>query len=292
MLDYRILTFLKVCEHMSFSKAANELHLSQPAVSQHIKYLENEYTCDLFVRHNKSVILTKSGQMLYQNLQTMKNDEEKLKKQLKTIDNTNNIINFGVTLTIGEYALVSKLISYIKCESKTNFNIYYKNTNLLLSYLKNGKIDFAIIEGKLDSDLYNTRKIQTEKYIAVCSSTHVFTRKVNSIYDLLDEKLIVRENGSGTLAIFESILSIQNLSLDSFSNRIMVDNMHMIVELLKNDCGISFLYKSAVKEELENGVLREITLDNFELSHEFSFVWNKGSIFSDDYLKIYDKLIK
>lgn len=67
--------------------------------------------------------------------------------------------------------------------------------------------------------------------------------------------------------------------------------MHTIISLLKKDCGISFMYKTAVKEDLQDGILKEIILDDFKLQHNFEFIWKKDSIFSDKYISINEEFL-
>ena len=85
MLDYRINTFLKVCETLNYTLAAKELHITQPAVSQHIHYLEEEYETTLFVYSNKQLSLTRSGEILRKYLMTMQNDEKNIIKEYDRI---------------------------------------------------------------------------------------------------------------------------------------------------------------------------------------------------------------
>ena len=79
--------------------------------------------------------------------------------------------------------------------------------------------------------------------------------------------------------------------MSDFKHYIEVENMHTIIGLLKKDCGISFVYKIAVAEELEQGILKEICLDDFKMKHDFDFIWEKGSIYSEKYAAICDELI-
>ena len=83
MLDFRMETFLKVCEYMNFTHAAHDLNLTQPAVSQHIKYLEKEYDAPLFARDKKKLTLTPAGEILRSALETMRNDENTMKIRMK-----------------------------------------------------------------------------------------------------------------------------------------------------------------------------------------------------------------
>ena len=104
--------------------------------------------------------------------------------------------------------------------------------------------------------------------------------------DLTCERLLVRENGSGTRNILERSLTARGLHITDFMHYTEVENMHTIISLLKKDCGISFLYKIAVENELQSGVLKEIPLDDFKMQHDFDIIWEKHSIYTDKYLSI------
>ena len=100
---------------------------------------------------------------------------------------------------------------------------------------------------------------KTEEYIAVAAKNHEFQKEIKVLKDLTDERLLIRENGSGTRAILTKSLAVKNLTVDDFPKTIEVENIHTIVDLLCRDCGISFLYKSAVEKEIENGNLKKIS---------------------------------
>lgn len=293
MLDFRSLTFLSVCKHMNFTKAAIELSLSQPAVSQHIRYLEDKYNCILFIRNKKDIQLTPEGKLLFSALKTISQDEKKIYEQIRHLSDDKGMLknySFGLSMTIGEYAITPAILKLVHENPETNFHIKYQNTETLLKCLDNGIIDFAVVEGYVNSDYYNVKKISSEEYIPVCSGKYKFSKPVGQLSDLLGERLIHREVGSGTLAMLISILAMQNISINDFGRTVEVNNMHMIVQLLKSSCGISFLYKSAVEPELKSGELVEIKLKDFKVVHDFSFIWNKNSIFSDEYEGIYNRI--
>lgn len=288
MLDFRIETFLKVCEYMNFTHAAEALCMTQPAVSQHIKYLEEKYEQPLFIRDKKKLYLTPAGEILKSTLETMRNDENTMKNRMKESMIGKRIITFGVTMTIGGYTIIPSLIDFIKSNPDTEVNIKYGNTQTLLSYLQEGSIDFAIVEGYFKPDNYDTRVFKEEEYIAVASKNHKFKKDIKVLKDLTDEKLLIREKGSGTRAILVKNLSVKNMNIGDFSNVIEIEDIHAIVNLLCRDCGISFLYKSAVEKELKNGELIKIDLEDFKVSYNFTFLWNKDSAFSNEYEKIFE----
>lgn len=290
MLDFRMETFLKVCEYMNFTHAAHDLNLTQPAVSQHIKYLEKEYDAPLFVRDKKKLTLTPAGEILRSALETMRNDENTMKIRMKESLCGKKVLTFGVTMTIGEYAIVPSLSAFIKKHPDTDIHVRYANTQTLLSLLYEGSIDFAIVEGYFKSDNFETRIFKTEEYIAVVSKNHVFQKPVHCLKDLTSERLLIREHGSGTRAILTKTLALKNMSIQNFPHIVEIENIHAIVSLLCQDCGISFLYKSAVEQEINDGRLRQIPLSDFMVMHDFTFLWNKDSVFSQEYEVIFNEL--
>ena len=290
MLDFRMETFLAVCKYMNFTRAAEALNLTQPAVSQHIKYLETKYDVPLFIRERKNLALSPAGEILRSSLESLRNDENTMKKRMKESLSGKKVLTFGVTMTIGEYAILPSLSDFIKAHPDTDFHIRYDNTKTLLSDLYEGNLDFAIVEGYFKKDNYQTRVFRTEEYIAVASSQHEFAKPIHCMQDLTAERLLIREPGSGTRAILSRALALKNMSILNFPHIVEVENIHTIVSLLRQDCGISFLYKTAVQQEIIDGTLKQIQLDDFMLMHDFTFIWNKDSIFSQEYEAIFEEL--
>ncbi|MDY2836411.1 MAG: LysR substrate-binding domain-containing protein [Bilifractor sp.] len=211
----------------------------------------------------------------------MKNDEELLKRELSS-DRSNKKITFGVTMTIGEYAISGPVSGFLKEHPDMDFVIHFGNTAELLKNLQDGSIDFALVEGYYPDGLYDTILYQTEKFIPVCASRHRFPKNPEQLSDLFSERLLVREPGSGTRNILERALSLGNHGIDSFYHYIQVENMHTIIQFLCCDCGISFLYQAAVEDELKLGILQEIPLSDFSIRHDFTFLWPKDSVFSEE----------
>lgn len=292
MLDFRTDTFLTVCKTMNFTAAAKELHITQPAVSQHIHFLENEYQAALFEYHNKQLSLTPAGEVLKRRLTSMKNDEKNIQLEIRSLSYRIESLSIGVTMTIGEYAIVDRLASFLLNHPHMNIHLHYGNTALLLGLLDAGEIDMAIIEGNYPKEHYAHKKYSTEDYIAVCAANHQFVSGTPStVSDLIGERLIVRKAGSGTRNILEENLLARGLRISNFTHYIEVENMHTIISFLKKDCGISFMYKVAVLEELNQNILKEIQLDDFKMKHDFDFVWGKNSIYTEKYLALCAELL-
>lgn len=292
MLDFRTETFLTVCQTMNFTTAARQLNITQPAVSQHIRFLEEQYNASLFVYKNKQLFLTRSGEILHKRLLTMKNDEKSVMEELKSNLVGIETLSIGVTMTIGEYAIVDKLACFLIQHPEINIHLHYGNTLQLLKLLDDGQISIAIVEGNYPKENYSHKNYSTEDYIAVCAASHKFmTGQPHTINDLVCERLLVREEGSGTRNILEQNLIAHGLRIADFIHYTKVENMHTIIGLLKRDCGISFLYKIAVESELKSGILKEIPLDDFKMQHDFDIIWEKHSIYTEKYLSICEEFI-
>ena len=292
MLDFRTETFLTVCQTMNFTAAAKQLNITQPAVSQHIHFLEEQYDTSLFIYQNKQLSLTRSGEILRKHMLTMKNDEKAVMEELRSTLTETESLSIGVTMTIGEYAIVDKLANFLIRHPEINIHLHYGNTSQLLTLLDSGQISMAIVEGNYSKKDYSHKKYSTEDYIAVCAASHRFTTpNPHMISDLITERLLVREEGSGTRNILEQNLTARGLHISDFIHYTEVENMHTIIGLLKKDCGISFLYKIAVEPELHSGVLKEIPLSDFKMQHDFDIIWEKNSIYTDKYLSICNEFV-
>lgn len=288
MIDYRLKTFLALCKLGNYTKTAELLHITQPAVTQHIKYLEEYYNCKLFEYSNKTLHLTEAGKELYSFTMSMHSSSERIKLLINNKNNEKKPITFGATLTIGEYIMPPILEKLIIEYPNLHTTMNVQNTKTLLDKLNEGEIDFALIEGNFNKYEYNHRLFSEENFIGVCSSNSVYSNKSVYFEDLFDERIILREFGSGTRDIFEHIMEEKNMSISCFKNFIELGNMNVIKDLVEKNLGITFVYEEAVKKELNNGQLLKINIYNFNETREFNFVYHKNSLHEQEFLEWYE----
>ncbi len=290
MLDFRIETFLTVCQYMNFTRAAEALNITQPAVSQHIHCLEESYGMALFRYERKRLQLTAAGEMLLQAATTMRHDDIYLRHQLKELQDHNRKLAFGVTLTIGEFVLPKPLAYFLRQNPETDVRMLVANTKELLHKIDSGEIDFALVEGFFPRGAYDSLLYTKNQYIAVCGAEYRFQREIHRVEDLLGERLLLREPGSGTRGVLEKALQSLNLSIEDFQHIAEISNINAIKALTAASCGVTFLYQAAVEKELRQGVLRKITLEDLHISHDFAFIWRRGSMFAGQYQEIFKAL--
>ena len=286
MLDFRMETFLTVCRYMNFTRASEKLNITQPAVSQHIRFLEKHYNTKLFRYEGKKLRLTGAGEILRNASLTMMHDEQSMQNEMQETEKEAEI-RFGATRTIGDSVMGSVLEKYLARYPQARIHMEVENTHDLLVRLDEGRIDFALVEGFFKKSEYDFQIFSREKYIAVCSPDYVFQNTPDCIEKLFQERLLLREGGSGTREVLERCLEAHNLSVQDFDKRMEVGSMQTIKELSKAGCGITFLYEAAVRREMEEGSLRQIPLQDFPVTHEFAFIWRRGSIYADWYRELF-----
>ncbi len=290
MLDFRMRTFLEVCRCLNYTRAAEKLNITQPAVTQHIQYLQEYYGVKLFAYRNKQLALTAGGAALRDAAVTMLHDEEKLRRDLQDLQGGKRSLRFGATLTIGAYALPGRLAAYIKRHPEIRIHILVENTQVLLRELDEGRLDFALVEGYFRKDAYDFLVWAVEPYICVCAAGHPLPEGQVRLEDLFCENLILRNPGSGSREVLVRVLEERNYCPDDFCHVVEVSDLKLIKELVKADCGVSFLYRRAAERELAEGTLRQVPLADFHVEHEFTFLWRKGSVFESEFRQLFKEL--
>lgn len=289
MLDFRVKTFLTVCETMNFTRAADALNVTQPAVSQHIRYMEGYYGVKLFSSRGKRIELTEAGELLKNTMLTMQHDVIFLKRRMGELP-TRRSLHFGVTLTVGEYIIPEAVRRYLCAHPDTAVKMVVANTQELLRKLDGGEIDFALVEGHFAKSEYDHLVYATEPYVAVCGAGYPFRTPPKTVEDLAGERIIVREPGSGSRDILERYLEERSLKLSDFGNLTEIGSIDAIKELVKERCGITFLYEAAARRELKEGTLQKIPLKDFHVLHDLTFIWRHGSAFSGDYAAVFSEM--
>ena len=282
MLDYRILTFLKLCETMNYRITAEELNMTQPAVTQHIHYLEEEYKCKLFIYNRKKLEKTNQAILLEEYARSAYYNEIYLKRKIKSENKIK--INIGATKTIGEFVIGEKIKKLVKNE-KYDISLTIDNTENLIKLMELNKLDFILVEGIFNKDKYGYRLYKKDEFIGICSKNHKFNGKSIKFEELFEEDIIIREEGSGTRRIFEQFLSENSFSLEFFKKKITINNFNLIKELVSANCGISFVYNSVVNK---NDYIGKFYFKN-KIEREFNYLYLKNTA-AKELVDFFDKL--
>ncbi len=278
MLDPRWNTFLVLCETMNYTRAAQQLCLTQPAVTHHIQYLEAHYGCRLFSYEGKVLHLTPAGIRLRDFTRSMAYNSNKIEQAMAA--GAPVCLRMGTSKTIGEYVIAPKIAAFLRAHPEAKFSLVVDNTQTLLHSLESGWLDFVLIEGFFERSRYETRLFRREDFFGVCSPEHRFAGRVVPTEELKKERLILREAGSGTRAVFEDALHRQNCTLCSFPNIVDISDFSAIKALVMQGLGVSFLYAPVASQELERGKLARFELKDVPMSGAFYFACLKDNMFA------------
>lgn len=282
MQDLKMETFLSVCDFRNFTKAADALGLTQPAVSHQMKSLEAHYGVSLFQFEGKKMSLTAAGEQLYHYARTARSDERILREKLK--EQPRRPLRLGATPTPGEYILPHILSRYLQTHPLPILSLAIQNTGTLLERLDQDSIDLAVVEGNFPKEDYSSRLFSRQKFVPVrAAGTAQLQPSNTSLSSLLQQTLIIREQGSGNREILEHSLSRHNLTPADFAALIETDNINVQKALAKQGCGIAFLFESAIVPE-DN--LKVIEAEGFPLDHEINMIWRRNSIFQEEYARL------
>lgn len=286
-MDSKLHTFLTLCQTMNYRLAAEKLHLSQPAVTKQIQSLEQALKTKLFIydghilhKTEKCLLLERyaiSIQYQFEELQLAIADKERLK------------LRIGATKTIGDYVLIDAIRNYLSFPDH-ELSVVVDNTKNLLQQLDENQLDFAVIEGTFSKTKYDSYLLRMEPFVGICAKNSPLCGKHMAIEDLLNETIIVRENGSGTRRIFEKRLNSFGYELSDFSRQVCISSFVSIKALVSSNIGISFLYKSVVSDDNDIGTF---TVDGLTEPHPFHVVYTRNTnakSYSEQFLKGNDSL--
>lgn len=282
MLDYRTHTFLATYRLRSYTRAAEALHITQPAVSQHIRQLELHYGCALFARSGRGVEPTAAGHLVYRALSTMEGDEGRIGEEARAAmasDAGRMPLRFGCTRTIGDHVAPRLLAAHLRRHPTDGVLMRTGNTRELTALLETGEIDFALVEGSFDHALFEWERFSREPFAAIARSGE----PPASLADLLPMRLVLREPGSGTRRILEEHLAARGLGVGDFAGTIELGSIAAIKACVRAGAGISFLYRMAAEEELASGELVDVMPRDLSIEHDMSLVWQRGSLYADRY---------
>jgi DNA-binding transcriptional LysR family regulator len=284
--NFRLRVFRAVAEEMSFRKAAEVLHLSQPAVSQHIRLLEEEAGTRLFDRgggegHGTQIALTEAGRVLlgYANTaaETMLDAQRALAALKKDVVGP---LRLGASTTVAQYVLPRILGSFLRQHPQVRLSLISGNTEQIVEAVAEEKIALGIIEGPAMRREVKTERMVKDEMVLIVSPNHAWaTRKGVSIApeELTTMPLLLRERGSGSRRVVERALKRIGLPLRSLNVVMELDSTEAILSGVEAELGVGFVSRWALGKVLKLGTVRVVRVQGVEILRDFSFAWLAGA---------------
>lgn len=292
-MDQQLLVFMTVVERQNFSRAAEELHMTQPAVSQYIQTLERTMGAKLLERSNKYVRLTKAGEIVYHHAKEIVGLYTRMQNLVDDLQHTaSGLLSIGASFTYGEYVLPHIIAQLRAHYPLITPEITIHNTKEIAAMVVSHQLDVGIIEGiyKPEHERVVVEAFAEDVMYVVVPKGHRFVgRQEVEARELCDEIWIVRETGSGTREVSERFFHM----LPQMPQNLMeFGSTQIIKESVEAGLGISLLSDWAVRKELLLGTLHIVSVVGVPpVTRHFSLV-TQATPFQTKALEVFLQLLR
>ncbi|TYB75963.1 LysR family transcriptional regulator [Bizionia saleffrena] len=272
----KLYVFKTVAYHLSFTKAAEQLYISQPAVSKAIRNLEDDYKTTFFLRHRNSIELTDNGKVFLEYVNKILNIFSEIDNQfLNEKEALPKDITFGVSSTLATY-IIPKIIANFRVHyPETRFKIKSGNSEDIEVLLLNQNLDFGITEGKESHKKLQFKPFLKDEIVLVTNANNTaFKNGVITLEILQQLPIIEREFGSGTRNIIYEFLNKKGIT--ALNTVVTLNSTEAIKNYLYNSDNYALISINAVTEDLKNNKLRIIDISDLTMERWFHFVCRTG----------------
>ena len=245
MLDFRIATFLQLCETKSYTRTAKLLGMTQPSVTQHIKYLQKKYQCRLFCYEGKTLLLTPEGEYLRRQAEAMTKMSKRVEADLRRMSEQKTALRFGFPEELGE-ARAAVVVSRIMTPEHP-VTMHTGTMQELAEMTENGSLDFVLTDKAFA--VPSLTAVTAGKTRFGCYAAQSLCGEPMHTKRILQQTLLVREDNAGDRAVLESMLRKKNLTLSDFMNIWETNSPAVLRRMAASGQGVCFAYASAMQDE-------------------------------------------
>jgi LysR family transcriptional regulator, transcriptional activator of the cysJI operon len=277
MENFRLKIFRTVAHHLNFSRAAEELLLTQPAVTQQIKALEEECEVPLFDRSGGHITLTPAGQALLPYAQKLKEVvDEALAAVINASGQDTGQLAIGASQTIAVYILPNFMAGFLRRHPRVAITVLSGNSDEMLEALIAHRIQLALIEGPaLRKDLH-IEPFMRDQMVLVVPAGHEWADQEIDVTSLKDAQLLVREFGSGLRRVVENALAEAGIRRKDIHTRMELSSTEQLMSAVEAGLGVTFVSRWAARNQLALGQLKTARVRGLKLSRQFSIVYPAG----------------
>jgi DNA-binding transcriptional LysR family regulator len=277
---HQLYIFTKVVEHKSFSKAADDIFLSQSTVSTHIQSLEKTLNVKLFDRVGRESILTPYGERLYDwALKILKLKDQALLDLNFGMTEFRGAIRLAASSVPGQFIIPKMVGKFREKYSNITFHINQFSSKIVSEKVLNGSVDFGILGEKYENDKLHYIPLLKENLVLV-SSNQVDIPNPANIQEIIKYPFIMRNSDSGTNAILERFFKKRQISKDKLNIIAYTDSNQSLIQFVMQGIGISIISEIAAKEYFSNNLIKLHQIEDFIDERYFYLVYNKSRTLS------------
>lgn len=271
--NFRLVVFRAVAERGSFRKAAEELYLTQPAVSLQIKALEEELGVQLFDRTGAKIALTPAGQVLQRYAIESRDLFANAEHEIAAVSGEEaGTLALGASTTIAQYVLPSLLGAFRQHYPRVAVTLVSGNTEAIVQALEAQTIALGLIEGPARHRDVHTEPFLVDELVLIASSAHEWAeRGAIGAEELAEAPLLMREPGSGTRRVVETALARAGIKRSSLSIAMELDSTESIKSAVEAGLGMGFISDWALARDSRLGAnLRIVAIEGLRIERNFS----------------------
>ena len=277
MENFRLKVFRVVAAHLNFSRAAEELLLTQPAVTQQIKALEDEYGVPLFDRSSGRITLTPGGEALLPFAERLKAiSDEAFEAVANASGRHAGHLAIGASQTIGQYLLPNLVAGFLRESPRVTITAVSGNTDAMLEALIAHRIQVALIEGPALRKDIRVEPFMEDHMVLVVPASHEWADQELDVSLLKEAPLLMREFGSGSRRVVENTLAQIGLTKKQLHIRMELDSTEGLLSAVEAGLGVTFVSRWAVRNQLTLGTLKLARVRGLKLSRMFSLAYPRG----------------
>lgn len=263
MADRRLQVFHTVAKVMSFTKAAETLHMTQPAVTFQVKQLEDFFNTRLFDRTHNKITLTDAGKVVYDYADQILELYEKMNSQVRELTGeVTGTLVVGASTTIAEYMLPSLLGAFKKEFEEVNIRLQVGNTDAIVSMVENNMIDLGLVEAPVQNKNLEVDVCRIDEMQLICSPDHPLAKRDKvSVEDFRKYPYISREEGSGSRSVIDTYIREQGFSYSDLSVVMELGSPEAVKMAVESEVGLAVVSRTTLSKELRLGTLKAIPLD-------------------------------
>lgn len=276
MADRRLQVFNMVAKVLSFTKAAETLHMTQPAVTFQVKQLEEFFNTRLFDRTHNKISLTDAGKIVYDYAELILEHYEKMNHEVKELTGeVAGSLLIGASTTIAEYMLPSLLGAFKKQFSDVNIRLQVGNTDAIVAMVENNMIDLGVVEAPVYNKNLEVEVCRLDEMVLIVPTDHPLASKTKILVDELKKyRYISREEGSGSRSVIDTYIKEQGLSYSDLNVEMELGSPEAVKMAVESNVGIAIVSRTTLNKELKLNTLKAIPLDP-PLTRPFSHVRQK-----------------
>jgi len=279
-MDYRDHVFLTVAENLSFSKAAAELFISQPAVTKHIKELENKLDIALFQRKGNKIYLTQAGKLSYSHLKKIEQHYHEFEFELGRLNDTfKGVLRIGSSSSISQYLIPSVLGAFHKKYPKIELYLYNGNSFDMEHKLLQDNIDLALVENMASQRNIHYTNFYDDEILVVAGSKSIYAKnKALSISDLQHIPIVLREKGSGTLDVIQNVLNKLKINIEDLNVVMHMGSTEAIKNFITEFDGLALISEKSVEKELQLKTINIVDVKKLKIHRKFRIASRQGPL--------------